>query len=216
MLKGSCLVCGKQECRAEHRAAPPKRVMTPTIATQPAPKRLCVQSAVSPTPSTATPSRNQSSATIPICTRVCILGREYSTLKWHLGKKTNDSQLERAANHGFSRAIELSGGDTHTLKSRELVSSSAARPPELLPGRQNLPTTWMQSICPAARSGGKDFVWMRRATDPSKFRQVLLPCDELAKVFENKSVRQYDVYTNDRRPPKQHRGFSKLTGPWGL
>ena len=155
MLKGSCLVCGKQECRAEHRAAPPMRVMTPTIATQPAPKRLCVQSAVSPTPSTATPSRNQSSATIPICTRVCILGREYSTLKWHLGKKTNDSQLERAANHGFSRAIELSGGDTHTLKSRELVSSSAARPPELLPGRQNLPRLGCSLFAPRLAVEGK-------------------------------------------------------------
>ena len=98
-------------------------------------------------------------------------------------KKAYDSQHDRAASHGFSRAVELYGGDTKTLK--DFLSSTATRPSEMLPARQNLPMSWVQTVCPAARSKGKDFVWLRRVANPTNFRHILVPCDELAKLFEN-------------------------------
>ena len=177
MLTNACVICGKQGCRAENHTKSEKRPTPQTIVPEPAPKRVCLP----PKPSAASPKPEH----VPICKRVCILGRDYTTLTWYLGKKANESQLEKAGSHRFTRAIELSGGDTKTLK--DFSSSTQARPSELLPARQNLPSDWVQTVCPAARSKGKDFVWLRRADDPTNFRQILLPCDELPKVFQNKS-----------------------------
>ena len=64
---------------------------------------------------------------------------------------------------------------------KDFVSSTAALPPELLPARRSLPTNYVQT---AARGKGKGFVWLRRVEDPSNFRQVLQPCEELAKIFK--------------------------------
>ena len=75
MLQGSCLVCGKQTCRVELQATPQKRPMPQTTVTPPSPKRLCVPEAAS-----------LAAEQVPICKRVCILGRDYTTLNWHLGK----------------------------------------------------------------------------------------------------------------------------------
>ena len=122
----------------------------------------------------------------PSYARVCVLGREYTTLKWFLGRKTNDAQLAKAVQYGFTRAIELSGGDSKTLQKREMVSETAARPPELLPSRQNLLSDWVETICPSLRTKGRDFLWVRRVAKPSHFRHLLLPCDELVQCFQQK------------------------------
>ena len=52
--------------------------------------------------------------------RICVLGQEYTTFKWYLGKKTNDAQLARATDNGFTRALEFWGGDSKTLMVRGL------------------------------------------------------------------------------------------------
>ena len=48
-------------------------------------------------------------------------------------------------------------------------------------------TTWLQSVCPAARSKGRDFLSLRRVDVPTNFLQTPLPCDGLATVFKTPS-----------------------------
>ena len=176
------------------------RSLSETTAPKTLHKRACGPPVVSPVAreNALVCSQNASSPhqAIP---RVCVLGREYTTLKWYLGKKTNDSQLSRVTDYGFTRALELWGGDSKTLMAREFVSSTAAQPPELLPSRQNLPSDWVETACPTMRGRGKEFVWAQRAPKPSNFRQILLPCDELAQVFKTKS--HIVEMRSRRRPP---------------
>ena len=186
MLQGSCTVCGKKNCRAELHDVSQKRPPPETTVPLPPPKRPCVQTVVMPSSSDHVRSQAQVLEPPPSYARVCVLGREYTTLKWFLGRKTNDAQLARAVQYGFTRAIQMSGGDSKTLQVREMVSSTAARPPELLPSRQNLLSDWVETICPSLRTKGRDFLWVRRVAKPSHFRHLLLPCDELVQCFQQK------------------------------
>ena len=124
-------------------------------------------------------------------------------------KKANDSQHDRAAPHGFSRAVEFYGGDTKTLK--DFLSSTATRPSEMLPARQNLSTPWVQTVYPAARSKGKDFVWLRRVANPTNFRHILMPCDELAKLFE-KFLQDFAIVRRPFKPRAQLSTFVYFRG----
>ena len=158
MLQGSCTVCGKKNCRAELHDVSRKRPPPETTLPLPPPKRPRLQTVVMPSSSNHVRSQTQILEPPPSCARVCVLGREYTTLKWFLGRKTNDAQLARALQYGFTRAIELSGGDSKTLQVRDMVISTAARPPELLPSRQNLLSDLVETICSSIRGRGRDFL----------------------------------------------------------
>ena len=164
----------------------------------PSPKRPCVQTAATPSPPVLEPP--------PSYARVCVLGREYTTLKWFLGRKTNDAQLAKAVQYGFTRAIELSGGDSKTLQKREMVSETAARPPELLPSRQNLLSDWVETICPTLRTKGRDFLWVRRVAKPSNFRQVLLPCETSCSCFQKNKKELAKLFIRILHPEQLRRG----------
>ena len=115
--------------------------------------------------------------------RVRVLQEDYTVLTWLFGRKPNESQLKKATEYSFTRSVELSGGDAKTLKGKDMVSATAANPPDLLPGRQRLVSTWTKSACSTIRSKGEEFVSVRRVSDITSFRQMLLACDELEACF---------------------------------
>ena len=77
---------------------------------------------------------------------VLVCGIQYTTLAWYLGKP-NPTPREVALVKGScsERRLEIANGDTKTLQARGYVGH------ELLPGRERLLSTWMDTVCLALK-----------------------------------------------------------------
>ena len=178
MMRGACVICGLSGCSADahkldNKSSGKRRESQPTAAALPT-KRVrnspsdgdSQLNSVRASPAPPAPRRQYP--------RVQALGHEYTFLAWFLQKRPNDSQIARAIQHCGERALELSSGDSKTLKTRDFVSQTNASAPELLPGRRNLPSSWVATACLIPRS--TDFLSARRAVDIRSCRQILWPC----------------------------------------
>ncbi len=120
------------------------------------------------------------------CLRVVACGVEYTTLAWYL-RKSEVTPRERslAARSCSQRRLELQGGDTKTLQSRGFVSASS--PLELLPGRQRLLSTWMETACRSLKDGVPAKL-RSPGGDASGGRQILWRLCDLQVVFPSSAA----------------------------
>ena len=75
-----------------------------------------------------------------------------------------------------ANAVALRGGDTKTL-AKHGFASAAGDAKELLPGRQNFPSTWFDRCCRSVKGGG--VLQVQRSGDVSGARGVLWRLSDL-------------------------------------
>ena len=114
---------------------------------------------------------------------VLAFGKQYTSLAWYLGRSQPTPRECALAKASCSeRRLELKDGDTKTLQSRSFASVS--NPQELLPGRERLLSTWMETSC---RSLKEDVAvkLCKPGGVASTCRQVLWLLSDLQEVFPN-------------------------------
>ena len=168
LLKNQCMKCGggehfAKDCRANPDGCDYKcgrcnanvRITnngaSVTTQTLRAPEPSCASSSSS---STVVPAKRpaevalRSSAPMKIAktppknTHVLVCGINYTTLAWYLGKPNPTPKEVALAKGSCSESrLEIASGDTKTLQARGYVGH------ELLPGRERLLSTWMDTVC---------------------------------------------------------------------
>ena len=170
------------------RTRPPASPAATPLATQPsssAKRPMDQKSQVAAAPPQKKP-RNNARVIVPErpCrefARVKICGREYTTLAWYSGKYNSERARNVVADKYGSHAVELKGGDHKTLV--RCGYATTQRPPEILPGRTNLSSCWVDTACKAARPP-RHPLQVRRGCSG---RNVLWRVEDLAVFFDAKS-----------------------------
>lgn len=114
--------------------------------------------------------------------RVKVCGHEYTSLAWFLGRGNPfPRDCRRAAAACGRNALELQSGDAKTLLAQGFAKARPAQGRELLPGRRNLPGSWVDTACLAVRGGAA--VQLRRPGSVRGSRGVLWRVSDLQEAF---------------------------------
>ena len=94
--------------------------------------------------------------------RVRLCGSDYRTLAWYQGKVVGESGRRAVAQKLGARAVEFRKGDSKKLVSSGFAKTSRSK--ELIPGRANLSSEWLDTECGAmqVRRGysGRCVLWL--------------------------------------------------------
>jgi hypothetical protein len=131
------------------RTRPPKAAATASGAKRPRPD----DDDDAPPPKAARKNAVSTAVVPPVASqafaRILVCGREYTTLKWFLNKDIGETNRKDLLSRFGSNAIESRNGDHKTLAKANFAR--AQRPRELLPGRVNLSSDWLDTDCKGAR-----------------------------------------------------------------
>ena len=82
--------------------------------------------------------------------RVRLCGRDYTMIAWYLGKTAGESvRLALKSQRFTAHAVEFRHADSKTLANSGFAKTQRHR--ELLPGRTNLSSNWLDTECTASR-----------------------------------------------------------------
>lgn len=127
------------------------------------------------------PAKRAKTGSSSRCCHVVVLGLEYTSLGWYLGRTDPTPRERREVMAACSeRRLEMDGGDTKTLKVRGFAKVSS--PPELLPGRERLLSTPMATACLALK-GAAPITVHRPGGKATGCRQALWLLSDLQKAL---------------------------------
>ena len=159
---------------------PPLAQMRPATAPPPPQMRTPPRRTEKPCASAVPPAKTaKTSAHVGRVVSIC--GRNYSALSWYLGD-SNPSKAECLRVKNQCVALELEGGDMRTLVAEGYAVAPPRRPTPLLPGRERLATTWIDT---GIQTDRKKTLRVRRQGDAleKSLRQCLYLVSDLERVL---------------------------------